>query len=72
MCIYVQNLVYFQVCISNVCSNHYIIAVCIPCKTFTASLWGRIRYRPLWYERVYAPLHEVAHTPFHIQGKDIL
>ena len=25
-------------------------------------------YRPIGYERVHLPLHEVADTPFHIQG----
>ena len=29
-------------------------------------------YRPLGYERVYLPLCEVADTPFHMQGDDIL
>ena len=29
-------------------------------------------YRLLRYERVYVPLCKVAHTPFHIQGGDML
>ena len=35
--------------------------------------WGRFIaavYCPLGYERVHLPLHEVADTPFHIQGND--
>ena len=28
--------------------------------------------RPLWYERVYLPLHKVADTPFHIQKMTVL
>ena len=41
---------------------------------FTWYIWviKRLIYRHLGYERVYLPLYQVADTPFHIQGDDMI